>query len=66
MNKLTYWAWSAALAVLTLLSFRFTVMHGWTAAGMVGLALTLVFFAVFLSYTLSMRGRERRSPPIAR
>ncbi|MEY2425606.1 MAG: hypothetical protein QOI61_1178 [Actinomycetota bacterium] len=66
MAKLGYWFVVALLAVVTLLAFRFTYMHGWTAKGMVGLAFTLAFFATFLAFALSMRDRERRSPPIAR
>ena len=64
--KVSYWLFAAALAVLTIGAFRYTVMNGWTAKGMVGLAITLVSFAVFLAFTLSMRDRDRRSPPIAR
>ena len=66
MYKLSYWMFALAMAILTIAAFRFTVMNGWTAKGMVGLAVTLVAFAVFLSFTLSMRDRDRRSPPIAR
>ena len=66
MRKLSYWLGVAVLTALTILGFRHTVMHGWTASGMVGLAVTLVCFAVLLSFALSMRDRDRRSPPIAR
>jgi hypothetical protein len=64
--KLGYWLFAALLAVLTIVAFRFTVIHGMTGKGMAGLFVTLVLFAVFLAFTLSMRDRDRRSPPIAR
>lgn len=66
MQKLGYWLFAIALAAVTVLAFRVTVTYGWTAKGMVGLAVALVSFAVLLSFTLSMRDRGRRSPPIAR
>lgn len=66
MYKLGYWVFAAILVVLTIAAFRFTVMHGWTAKGMGGLAATLVSFAVLLAFALSIRDRDRRSPPIAR
>jgi hypothetical protein len=64
--KLGYWLTVLLLALMTFVSFRFTVMHGWTALGVFGLVATLVCFALLLSFGLSMRGRDRRSPPIAR
>lgn len=64
--KLGYWMFAVALAVLTIAAFRYSVVQGWTAKGIVGLAVTLVSFAVLLAFTLSMRDRDRRSPPIAR
>jgi hypothetical protein len=64
--KLTYWLTVLALTAFTIVAFRFAAMNGWTAAGMYWLFATLVSFAVLLSFALSMRDRDRRSPPIAR
>ncbi len=66
VDKLGYWLVVAVLAAITFVAFRYTVLHGRTAGGMIGLAATLVSFAVLLSFGLSMRNRDRRSPPIAR
>ncbi len=66
MYKLGYWLFVAAMALVTIAAFRYTAMNGWTAKGMVGLAVTLVSFAVLLAFALSMGNRDRRSPPIAR
>ena len=66
MYKLGYWVGVLLLAAMTIASFRLVVLNGWTATGMFALFATLFFFAVFLSFTLSMRDRDRRSPPIAR
>jgi hypothetical protein len=53
-----------ALTVLTIAALGFTATHGWTGVGVIGLFVSLVCFAVLVSYSLSMR--DRRSPPIAR
>ena len=64
MQKLTYWLVVLALVALTVAALGFTATHAWTGAGVIGLFVSLVAFAVLLSYSLSMRGR--RSHPIAR
>jgi hypothetical protein len=66
MDKLGYWLMVILLALMTFVAFRFCVMHGWTALGMVGFVGGLVCFALLLSFGLSMRDRDRRGPPIAR
>lgn len=66
MNRFGYWLAVIVLAGLTIASFRFTVMQGWTAAGTYGLFFTLFLFAVLLGFSISMRDRDRRSRPIAR
>jgi hypothetical protein len=66
MHRLGYLLIVALLAVLTVVGVRFTVSHWLTAAGLYGLFLTLVAFALLLSFSLSMRDRDRHSRPIPR
>ena len=66
MRTAAYWLVVAALVAFTVASFRLMVVHGLSGTGMLGLVGTLVAFAVFMAYTLSMRDRDRSSPPIAR
>ena len=61
-----YWLIVVLLAAVTVVLFRFTVAHGWTVIGILGLAATLVAFALVLSFGLSMRDRARGGPPVAR
>lgn len=66
VRKLEYWFVVLLLAALTVASFSYTMSHWGAAAGLYGLFFTLLVFAVFLAFALSMRDRDRRSPPIAR
>ena len=66
MYKLGYWLFTLFLAAVTVVAFRFMAINGWTVKGMIGLAVTLVSFAVLLAFALTMHDRDRRSPPIAR
>jgi uncharacterized membrane protein YhaH (DUF805 family) len=66
VRKLGYWIVVFMLAVLTVAAFRYTAIHGRSTEGLLGLFATLVSFAVLLSFGLSMRDREDRTPPIAR
>lgn len=66
MRTVTYWLVVAALLALTIGAFRLTATHGLSALGVIGLVGGLVSVAVLISYAMSMRDRDRSSPPIAR
>lgn len=66
MRTVTYWLVVAVLLALTVGAFRLVVTHGLSALGVVGFVGMLVCLAVLLSYAISMRDRDRSSPPIAR
>lgn len=66
MRTATYWLVVIALVAFTVVSFRLMVIYGLSGLGLLGLIGTLISVAVFLSYSLSMRNRDRSSPPIAR
>jgi hypothetical protein len=66
VKTLGYWVMLGLLALMTLVSFRFFLMQGWTGLGMVGFSGALICFALLLAFGLSMRDRGRRGPPIAR
>ncbi|HVE94362.1 MAG TPA: hypothetical protein VNB24_05530 [Acidimicrobiales bacterium] len=66
MRTVTYWLVVAALVAFTVASFRLMIVHGTSGLGVLGLIGTLVSVAVFMAYSLSMRDRDKSSPPIAR